>query len=326
MRLKSVNSDRFSKFTRLEKTKMLSINIPVYNIQVTDLVWQLIKQAERISVDFEIRIYDDGSEESTKNVNRKLAEIPQVIYREIEKNLGRAAIRNKMGLETKKTYLLFIDADSKLISDDFLQKYIELAKPGVVLCGGTSYSPQMPDNEKKLRWVYGHRREAISAEKRNSKKGFIITSNNFMIDRKTFQKIHFRENIGPYGHEDTLLGFDLFAAGIVPQHIDNPIEHTGLEDSGIFLNKTKTALENLLFISEKILHETTAFQNQMPFLNRYHKITKIIPPVLLKWFFYLFGQTIAKNLTGKNPNLFLFDMYKLGYFSSLKKNKPALKN
>jgi hypothetical protein len=46
----------------------------------------------------------------------------------------------------------------------------------------------------------------------------------------------------------------------------------------------------------------------------------------LKWFFNLFGQTIAKNLTGKNPNLFLFDMYKLGYFSSLKKNKPALKN
>jgi glycosyltransferase involved in cell wall biosynthesis len=324
MRLKSVNSDRFSKFTRLEKTKMLSINIPVYNIQVTGLVWQLIKQAEKISIDFEIRIYDDGSKESTKNENRKLAKIPQIIYREMEKNLGRAAIRNKMGLETEKTYLLFIDADSKLISDDYLKNYVELAKPGVVLCGGTSYSPQMPDDEKKLRWVYGHRREAISAEQRNSKKGFIITSNNFLIDRETFQKIRFRENLGSYGHEDTLLGFDLFQNGIKPEHINNPVEHTGLEDSQIFLNKTKTALENLLFISEKILPETTEFQHRMPFLNRYKKITKIVPASLVALFFNLFEKTFEKNLTSKNPGLFLFDLYKLGYYASLKKTNPEI--
>ena len=324
MRLKSVNSDRFCKFTRLEKTKMLSINIPVYNIQVTDLVLQIKQQAEKISIDFEIRIYDDGSEEPIKNENSKLAKISQVVYREMEQNLGRAAIRNKMGLESKKTYLLFIDADSKLVSDNFLKKYVKLAKPGAVLCGGTSYSTKIPDNEKKLRWVYGHRREAISSEKRNSEKGFIITSNNFLIDRETFKRIHFREKIGPYGHEDTLLGFDLFQEGIKTEHINNPLEHTGLEDSQIFLNKTKAALENLLFISETILPETTGFKNQMPFLSRYNKITRIIPPFLFSWFFNLFGQAIEKNLTGKNPNLFLFDLYKLGYFSSLRKNQPKI--
>lgn len=299
---------------------MLSINIPVYNIQVTDLVWQIKQQAEKISIDFEIRIYDDGSEEPIKNENRKLAEIPRIIYREMEQNLGRAGIRNKMGLESEKPYLLFIDADSKLISNDYLKKYVELAKPGVVLCGGTSYSAKIPGDEKKLRWVYGHQREAISAEKRNSEKGFIITSNNFLIDRETFKQIHFRKDIGPYGHEDTLLGFDLFQAGIKTEHINNSVEHTGLEDSQIFLNKTKTALENLLFISKKILPETTEFQNRMPFLNRYHKITKIIPSVLFSWFFNLFEQVIEKNLIGKNPNLFLLDLYKLGYFSSLKIN------
>ncbi len=326
MRLKSVNSDRFSNFTRIEKIKMVSINIPVYNVLVNDLVLQLMNQAEALAIDFEIRIYDDGSEEATKNENRKLTKFSQVIYREMAQNLGRAAIRNKMGLESQKSYLLFIDADSKLISEDFLKKYVELAKPGTVLCGGTAYSAQKPAAEKLLRWVYGYRREAISAEKRNSKKGFIITSNNFLIDRETFKKIHFRENIGPYGHEDTLLGFDLFSAGLLPQHIDNPLEHTGLEDSGIFLNKTKTALENLLLISKNILPEASEFQNRMPFLNRYNKITIIIPQALLKWFFNLFGQTIEKNLTGKNPNLFLFDFYKLGYFACLKKNKPAHKD
>src|SRR5690606_3001986 len=102
---------------------MLSINIPVYNVEVTELVWQLKQQAEKISSDIEIIVYDDGSSENFKLENRKLADIPQVFYHEMEKNLGRTAIRNLMGLESQKPYLLFIDADSKLISDDYLKKY-----------------------------------------------------------------------------------------------------------------------------------------------------------------------------------------------------------
>lgn len=300
---------------------MLSINIPVYNIQVNDLVLQLINQATGLSVDFEIRVYDDGSEESTKNENRKLVKFSKVIYREMEQNLGRAAIRNKMGMDSKKPYLLFIDADSKLIAEDYLKKYVELAKPGAVLCGGTAYALQKPDGKKLLRWIYGQKREAISAEERNSRKGFIITSNNFLIDRETFQKIRFRENLGPYGHEDTLLGFDLFQSGIQLLHINNPVEHTGLEDSGVFLNKTKTALENLLLISENILPEASEFQNRMPFLNRYHKITRIFPPLLFRGFFNLFEKDLRNHLAGKNPRLFWFDMFKLGYFANLQKNR-----
>jgi glycosyltransferase involved in cell wall biosynthesis len=300
---------------------MLSINIPVYNILVNNLVLQLINQAEKLSVDFEIRIYDDDSEEQIKIENRKLEQVPHVIYREMGQNLGRAAIRNKMGLDSRKPYLLFIDADSKLISEDYLKKYIALAKPGAVLCGGTSYSAQKPEAKKMLRWIYGQRREAISAEKRNSKKGFIITSNNFLIDSGVFKKIHFRTNLGPYGHEDTLLGFDLFQAGIQPRHINNPVEHTGLEDSQVFLDKTKTALDNLAFISKKILPENAAFQNCIPFLNRYHKITKIVPAFLLSLFFNFSGKVIEKKLTGKKPQLLWFDLYKLGYFARLRKNQ-----
>lgn len=319
--MKIFYSERLSKFERFEKRKMLSINIPVYNIEVTSLVMQCIQQAENLPVDVEIRIYDDGSDAEFKNINRQLATHAKVIYREMEHNLGRAAIRNKMGLESLKPYLLFIDADSKLIAEDYLKKYVELAKPGAVLCGGTAYASKKPDEKKLLRWIYGQQREAISAEKRNHEKGFIITSNNFLIDREIFKNIRFRENLGPYGHEDTLLGYDLHLAGVQPLHINNPVEHTGLEESITFLNKTKAALENLLFISEKIVPESTEFQNRMPFLNRYRKITGIIPALLIKWFFNLFKHAIENNLTGKNPNLFLFDFYKLGYFSVLRKKR-----
>jgi len=93
----------------------------------------------------------------------------------------------------------------------------------------------------------------------------------------------------------------------------------------MFLNKTKAALENLHLISEKIWTESTGFQSRIPFLNRFNKITRIFPPVLFKWLFNLFRRVIKKNLTGKNPHLFLFDLYKLGYFASLKKTNQSRK-
>jgi glycosyltransferase involved in cell wall biosynthesis len=303
---------------------MLSVNIPVFNIEVGDLVSEIANQARALAIGFEIKIYDDGSQEHVKQQNRNLKEIEHVKYLELERNIGRAAIRNKMGLESDKKYLLFIDADSKIVSDDYLQKYIEQAKTGIVICGGTVYSANKPSNEKMLRWVYGHQREAISSEKRNSQKGFIITSNNFLIDRELFRKVHFRENLGPYGHEDTLLGFDLFNTGITPTHIDNPVEHTGLEDSKTFLNKTKEALKNLLFISENLVSNSSEFNQKMRFLKHYRKITSIIPPFLLRWLFRLFQNAMEKNLTGRNLRLFCFDLYKLMYFAELQEKEKAL--
>ncbi|MDD4227318.1 MAG: glycosyltransferase [Mariniphaga sp.] len=295
---------------------VLSINIPVYNIEVTNLVLTLHDQARSSGIEYEIRIYDDGSAEAIKEKNRLVAGEKNIFYYESEKNIGRAAIRNKMGLDSTGSYLLFIDADSKIISDDYLKIYLHHAGPGKVLCGGTAYSDEKPASDKILRWVYGHHREAIPASVRNSKKGFIITSNNFLIDRQIFERIHFREIPGPYGHEDTLLGFDLYAAGIIPQHTDNPVEHTGLEDSLTFLNKTKAALENLKYISENILSGSPEFQQQINFLRQYNKITRFIPPALIRLIFKTCRKRIEKNLTGRNPRLSCFDLYKLGYYSS----------
>jgi len=298
---------------------MLSINIPVYNYEVKELVNQLTKQASSLSIDYEIRVYDDNSVESIKQKNRELTNLNNVFYREMGKNLGRSAIRNKMGLESKYPCLLFIDADSKLISEDYLKTYINKAEPKCVLCGGTAYNPQKPENSKKLlRWVYGRKREAIPATERSRKKNFIITSNNFLIYKEVFKIIHFSENIGPYGHEDTLLGYELYSSGIKIVHIDNPVGHTGLEDSEAFLSKSREALKNLKYILEEIAANKTEISQQITFLNRYKKITLLISPFILRCLFYLLKKYIEKNLTGKNPRLIWFDFYRLGYFSTIK--------
>jgi len=298
---------------------MLSINIPVYNIEVSDLVADLIEQGKLLKVPFEIRVYDDGSHEAIKKQNRKLKAEPEVVYTELPDNLGRAAIRNRMGNDSIYQNLLFIDADSKVVAEDYLKKYFEAAKPDAVICGGTTYQTKTPaESEKLLRWTYGIEREAIAAQKRSSAKGFIITSNNFLINKEVFQRIHFREELKTYGHEDTLLGYDLHRSGISIQHIDNPLEHTGLEDAETFLSKTKMALENLKRIAAVLLEEDRLFTDQMAFLRTYRKITRWIPPVLLRFVFKLAHPIVEKNLKGKNPSLFLFDLYKLSYFAQLK--------
>lgn len=304
---------------------MLSVNIPVFNIDVRPLVLQLLKQVENLDADAEIRVYDDNSTPTVKIKNRDVVHLPHVVYREMEKNMGRAAIRNKMGTDSKNKYLLFIDADSRIVSDNYLKNYLNKIKNNRVLCGGTTYSSDPPqDLGKLLRWHYGSGREAVSAKDRNNKKGFIITSNNFLIDKTLFTKIPFRDNIGYYGHEDTLLGYDLFKQGILIIHIENPVEHTGLENSKHFLVKTQMALKNLLYISKEVAGDDPVFIQQVQLLNKYKKITSLVPAFLIRLFFSLFHKYLINNLTGKHPFLIFFDLYKLGYFAELHNKKAHL--
>lgn len=298
---------------------MLSVNIPVYNIEVVDLVKQLRQQALRLEHDFEIRVYDDGSDELFKSINRIVKDIPQVVYKEMESNLGRATIRNKMGADSTFKWLLFIDADSKVIASNYLGNYLENRSENVVLCGGTAYSRRKPDDSEKLfRWTYGTKREAVPANDRNRSKGFIITSNNFLIGRELFEQVHFREELREYGHEDTLLGYDLFCAGAKIVHINNPLEHTGLESAQVFLKKSCLALENLKIIGEELIEDDSMFYRQVNFLRKYNRIVFFIPSRIIGRLFRRYRSKMEKNLTGNRPSLFYFDLYKLGYYAGIK--------
>ena len=302
---------------------MLSINIPVFNVEVYNLVLQLIQQARKLNIDFEIRVYDDASDdEEIKVKNRKINDFEEVVYFESEKNLGRSAIRNRMGEDSRFEYLLFIDSDSELCDTEYLNNFSQAKNTNSVICGGTAYKNEKPEKEKILRWIYGNKREAILAETRNSKKGFIITSNNFMIEKSVFEKIHFRDEVNAYGHEDTLLGFDLYSNGIEIVHINNPVYHIGLETSEEFLSKTRTSLLTLFYITNELLKNDKEFIRQVFFLNRYQKITSVLPIIFLRLFFHIFNRIIVQNLLSKNPSLFLFDIYKLCYYSTIKKPHP----
>jgi len=289
------------------------------------LVLQLIDQANNLKKPFEILVYDDGSRDEIKDRNRVISGYSNVVYHELEKNVGRSAIRNRMAKDASYEYLLFIDADSKIVKTDYLELYLSKAKSKTVLCGGTAYQKEKPVNPGELlRWHYGSHREAVSAKERNSKKGFVITSNNFLISKSVFKSIQFREELNRYGHEDTLFGYDLFQNKVEILHVDNPVEHTGLEEASLFVDKTKMALDNLYRITNDLLSGDQVFVKQVHFLNKYDQIRKTVPMFIFRFFYSVGSKMIERNLVGARPSLFWFDFYKLTYYATLGNKKNIL--
>ena len=99
---------------------MISICIPVYNYNVLPLVEALSAIRDKQSLDVEIIVADDGSDQETRKQNEAISDWKGVFYFEKEENVGRSAIRNFLASKSTKEYILFIDADSILIEDDIL--------------------------------------------------------------------------------------------------------------------------------------------------------------------------------------------------------------
>ena len=229
---------------------MLSVLIPVYQWDCRRLVGELLRQGRQLACPFEIRLYDDGSQDGCRRLNRELLNQPEVVYWEAPVNLGRAGIRNKLAEEACYEWLLFIDADSGVVRDDFLAVYVAHAiSPGIV-CGGRVYGSRPPaDKSYYLHWLFGRRRESYGADHRRRDPLLGFMTNNYMIARSLQQAFPFHASLRTYGHEDTLLGAELKQAGISVRHIDNPLRHEGLETTDIFLQKQQAAIRNLCQLS-----------------------------------------------------------------------------
>src|SRR5512133_1673334 len=139
---------------------MLSILIPVYNFNIVKLVTELHRQATKAAIPFEIIILDDCSSELLRDQNKDVANLPGIRFYELEKNIGRSRIRNRLAEMAIYPALLFMDCDSEVASEDYIQKYLPYTDQEIVVCGGNIYQSDPPDDpEYLLRWLYGIRRE-----------------------------------------------------------------------------------------------------------------------------------------------------------------------
>ena len=84
---------------------MISVCIPVFNVDVRKLTESLMSQASDIPA--EIILIDDGSGEEFRQVNRELQDAG-IQYHELEENIGRARIRNRFTEYANYEQLLFL--------------------------------------------------------------------------------------------------------------------------------------------------------------------------------------------------------------------------
>lgn len=294
---------------------MLSICIPVYNVDVTKLVYDLLVQGKENNLTIEILVFDDQSEESYKLLNRHIAQKENVVYFELEKNIGRAAIRNLMAQQSSHPNLLFIDSDSD-INTNYIKNYKSILNKYAIVCGGRVHPESLPSPLVSLRWTFGRQREDYDAFTRTQKLNTGFISNNFLIKKRVFKQVRFDEEIKQYGHEDTMIGIKFEKLGIRTKHIDNPVTHTGLEENDVFIRKTKVSINTLLFLYLKNKNESLMYRHIK--LLKYFRVIKHLKLLgVLNYFYNHFENKILRNLHSECPNIKLFDLYKLCYFSAI---------
>lgn len=294
---------------------MLSILIPTYNIDVSDLVHELNAQCQIEDLIYEIIIWEDASTLINKS-NRKLEKLQNIKYFENENNLGRTKTRNKLANYASFSWLLFLDADVFPKSSKFIFTYFTLIaeeKQFDIVYGGIKYEENTLSNEKSLRWYYGHKKESKSAKTRNKNPHFII-SQNLLIRKQTFQDLNIFED-NSYGLDNIFSG-QILNNKLNVLHIENEVFHRGLECNSIFLNKSIESLRTTIKFEEKKIIS----KDLRPIQRLYRVVYAVKIHSLIAKLISLIENPIKKNLLGPRPSLFLFDLYRLYYYIKLKSN------
>jgi glycosyltransferase involved in cell wall biosynthesis len=293
----------------------ISLLIPVFDYDIIALVHSMKDAMSKVPEFYEILIGDDGSSAEYRKKYRSLeAENVKVISS--KKNIGRAAIRNRLALEAKGDFLIFIDADVMLpgTAEAYMLKWLPFLNNSRVICGGTLYHDSVPgDPDKLLRWKYGKWREQKSAAERNKHPHAGFSTFNVLIEKSVFSIIRFNEELKQYGHEDTLLGYQLKKAGINILHIDNGLMHEGLESNRDFLNKTKLGIENLSQLYDKVT-DKKSFSETVSLLKIYYKLRLLGLTRILAGIFIRYRDRMEIRLDSSNISLLLFAFYKMSMF------------
>ena len=283
----------------------LSVLIPAYERTCYKLVEDLHTQLEESGAEYEIIVLEDGGRDQVSHIaNLKINDLCHCRYERRKHNVGRAAIRNRLADEAKGDWLLFIDADAKIVRVDFIRRYLSVATEGhQLVCGGITHREMPPARDCLLRWCYDRTFELqvgpVSPQ---------LSCFNFMVERALFMKVRFNENIMTYGWEDVLLGVGLKEQGVETMIIDNPLLHDDADKSVRFMEKTRESLRTLRAHEHLLLQHTRLGSA----VNRWH-MTAVV-----RGLFVAARPLMERQLLGRHPDMRVFAAYKLGYYLSLR--------
>ena len=289
---------------------MLSICIPTYEIDVTALIKELHVQLKRSQVAFEILVLDDSS-----NAAIEVESIPELKLHRNEENIGRHASRNLLASMASFQNLLFLDADVLPYSENFISDYLRHCDENYdFVFGGIDYQKEKPQKNQVLRWKYGLKREAKNVNTRNREHYQNLISMGFMVKRNVFLDIKIDQKYSGYG-QDILFSYLINKNNYHIRHIENPVIHYGLETNDVFLEKVAKGLQSTyLFEKENLI--------PIDFRPVQRASLKLEKTKTLNLFLYLmevFKKPVRNNLLSSDPSMRLLDLFKLYFYSSLKR-------
>ncbi|MCV2487278.1 glycosyltransferase [Flavobacterium sp. SH_e] len=294
---------------------MLSILIPVYNYNVFKLVYELKQQADNLGIEYEILAQDDFSQKFI-NENNQINTLENCSFSINAENLGRGRNINLLCSKSKYNFILIMEADALPENEFYLKNYIELLSNSTsVIFGGVKYPDIAPSKEKLLRWKYGLKRETKFLNQRLKNNYDFVFTWNLLLKKEILLQFPFPEFIKDYGYEDLIFIENLRLNSVPVLHIQNPLIHYNNEDNIDFIEKSEKAVQNLynLVRFHKIDPKSTRLTKVHSLLNKLY-LTGIIKAI-----YSITKKRIVANLTSENPNLYLLDFYKLGFYCDLKK-------
>lgn len=282
----------------------LSILIPTFNDPCSTLVRNLHQQAEALGMRYEILVADDGStQEKVLEENRNINALPHCQLIERGVNAGRASIRNFLAQQARYAWLLFIDSDMVVCRNDYLRKYASCEETPIV-DGGVVIGACKPGN---LRSLYEKAAESQhTPEERQLSPYRDFHTANFMIKRTLMLQQPFDERFKSYGYEDVLFGKAMEKASVPILHIDNPMSFEIFEDNEHFVSKTEEGLRTLY-----------EFRNELQGYSRLLDRIQTLPHTPIRCWHQLFGAIERRHLTSRRPSLWVFNLYKIGYFLNI---------
>jgi glycosyltransferase involved in cell wall biosynthesis len=288
----------------------LSVLIPAYNCNCLPLVEQLLPLLQSDVDAYEVIVSDDATADpEIIKANEAINQLPGCRYILKTENAGSAANRNYLGAISQYPLLLFLDCDIVIPDKGFLKHYLSTPIDGVVN-GGISII-QDARLYQNLRYRYEKAQApAHTAVMRQAHRYQHFRSTNFMITRSAFEKCTFDERFTRSGYEDVLYGKMLKQQHINVVHIDNPVLMTKFESNSDYVNKIERSLQTLYTFRQDL----RGYSRLLTFVSGIH-----LPIVrnLIRLWHKIFKKAERRNLCGSRPSLFIFKLYRLGYYLSL---------
>lgn len=294
----------------------LSILLPSYNNKCLSLVQELQQQASVIdSLEYEIIVADDGGTDfDVKRHNSAINDLTHCRYIIRQANVGRAAIRNFLASLAQYDWLLFLDSDVCIGTDDYILSYMNEIRRNdglQVIYGGVSMIEDDKAFGHLLRYRYEHAEaHNHTAARRLTRPYACFRTTNFLIRRDVFEEIRFDERFVNYGYEDVMFGKKLRDKGYHIHHIDNQLVYTDFENNAAYLRKIEDAMRTLHFFQLEL-------KGFSPILSYENKIRLLHMNWAVRLFHWIFYPIIKVNLLSRHPSLTAFKLYKLGYFATI---------